>query len=284
MRKMKKYFLSLAAATLLMWGCTEKIDIQLDSSYTRLVVEGAITTDTMAHTVKLTTTSSYFYNQTSPVVSGATVTISDGLNTWPLTETQPGTYSTTSDVYGIPNHTYTLKIVLNEPVNGHADYEASSLLRPIVTMDSIALKFHSDWGKDGFYEVQCYVLDPPTTDFYMFDVFKNDTLVTDTINEKSVVDDQLYNGNYTNGIGVGYFNQHRADQKLIPGDVVKLEVSSLTSDYANFIWAVQTEVNGQTPLFSGPPANITGNVNNGAVGFFAAYSVTRARTVVQSRK
>lgn len=284
MINLRKYFIAIGAISLLMWGCTEKIDIQLDSSYARLVVEGAITTDTMAHAVKLTATSSYFYNQAAPTVSGATLSISDGQNTWPLTETQPGTYTTSPDVYGLPGHTYKLQIVLSEPVNGHTDYEASSLLRPIVPMDSITLKYHSDWGKEGFYEVQCYVLDPPTTDFYMFDVYRNDILVTDTINEKSVVDDQLYNGNYTNGIGVGYFNQERDDQKLVPGDVVKLQVSSLTNEYANFIWAVQTEVNLQTPLFSGPPANVQGNVSNGAVGFFAAYSLTRGSTVVKSEE
>ena len=30
-------------------SCTEKIDIELDESYTRLVVDGAITTDKKAH-------------------------------------------------------------------------------------------------------------------------------------------------------------------------------------------------------------------------------------------
>jgi hypothetical protein len=281
MNKHRKYFLSISTLILLIWGCTEKIDLQLDSSYTRLVVEGAITTDTTAQIVKLTTTSSYFYNQPAPAVSGAILTISDGFNTWPMSETQPGIYRTSDDVYGVPNHTYTLKITLKETVNGHSDYEASSLLRPIVPMDSVRLKYHPDWGKQGVYEVQCYVLDPPTTDFYMFDVYRNNILVTDTINERQVVDDELYNGNYTNGIGVGYFNQSRADEKLVPGDEVKLEVSSLTSEYAKFIWAVQSEVNGQTPLFSGPPANVQGNLNNGAVGFFAAYSITRGKTVVK---
>ena len=278
-----KYFISLLFAPFLMWGCTEKVDIQLDSSYTRLVVEGAIITDTMPQCVKLTTTSNYFSNQPAPTVSGATLSITDGQNTWPLSEnkTQPGNYTTAPDVYGLPNHSYKLKISLKEPLNGYKDYEATSLLRPIFPMDSIGLKFHPEWGKDGFYEVQCYYLDPPTTDFYMFNVYRNNTLITDTINKKMVVDDQLYNGNYTNGVGVGYFNQSFKDERLIPGDVVKLEVASVTSEYANFVWAVQAEVNGQNPLFSGPPANITGNMSNGAVGFFAAYSLSKKTIVVK---
>jgi hypothetical protein len=277
----RKLFLSIAAVLILMWGCTEKIDLQLDSSYTRLVVEGSISTDTMPHSVKLTTSSGYFSNQPAPTVSGALLSISDGQHTWPLIEAQPGTYVTAPDVYGLPEHTYTLKILLAEPLNGTKEYEGTSMLRPIFPIDSISLKYHPDWGRDGFYEVQCYYLDPPTTDFYMFDVYRNNLLLTDTINKKTVVDDQLYNGNYTNGIGVGYFNQGRNNEKLVKGDVVKLEVASITSEYANFIWAVQAEVNGQNPLFSGPPANIKGNMSNGAVGFFAAYSISRAKTIMK---
>jgi hypothetical protein len=277
----KTYFLSLSLLLSLLWGCTEKIDLKLENSNTRLVVEGAISTDTLSHQVRLTTTSSYFYDRPAPVVSGALLKISDGIDTWPLTESIPGLYQTSPDVFGLPNHTYTLQIVLKEPINGHSAYSASSQLRPIVKADSIRLKYHPDWGKHGFYEVQCYVLDPPSIDFYMFDLYRNNTLITDTIDKKTVVDDQLFNGNYTNGIGVGFLNQGRSDQRLTPGDLVTLQVSGITADYFKFIQAVQTEVAGQNPLFSGPPANIPGNVNNGAIGFFAACSITRASAVVR---
>jgi len=281
MHKHNIYFQLFSFALIILWGCTEKIDLKLDSSYTRLVVDGAITTDTIPHQVKLTTTSSYFYNEAAPLVTGATLTISDGENSWPLTETTPGMYQTSPDVYGLPNHTYNLQVLLKEPINGYLTYEASSILRPIMPLDSIRLKYHPDWGNEGFYEVQCYVLDPPTTDFYMFDIYQNQTLITDTIDKKFVVDDQLYNGNYTNGIGVGFLNQERADQRLSPGDTVSLKVASITSEYFKFIQAVQTEVAGQNPLFSGPPANIPGNISNGAVGFFAAYANTRASTFLE---
>ena len=281
MIKHNKYFQSFILLLSFLFGCTEKIDLNLDSSYTRLVVEGAISTDTMPYQVKLTTTSSYFYNEPAPNVTGATLTISDGENSWPLAETTPGLYQTFPYLFGIANRTYTLRILLKEPINGHSTYEASSFLRPIMPADSIRLKYHPDWGKAGYYEVQCYVLDPPTTDFYMFDIYRNNLLITDTIDKKTVADDQLYNGNYTNGIGVGFLNQARAAERLSPGDIVTLKVASITSEYFKFIQAVQTEVGGQNPLFSGPPANIPGNVNNGAVGFFAAYANARTSAVVK---
>ena len=65
------------------WQCTERIDVEVGSTYTRLVVEGAVTTDTTVHSVRLSLTSDYFYNQPAPPVSGASVFIDDGEQTAP---------------------------------------------------------------------------------------------------------------------------------------------------------------------------------------------------------
>ncbi len=37
----------------------------------------------------------------------------------------------------------------------------------------------------------------------------------------------------------------------------------------------------RNPLFSGPPSNVSTNISNGAVGFFAVYSNTYSITVYQ---
>ncbi|MBK7030017.1 MAG: DUF4249 family protein [Bacteroidales bacterium] len=79
----------LVTGLILLSSCTERIEIELEDDFARLVVEGAITTDTMPHTIKLTTTSSYYYNQPAPVVQHAIVSISDGTETFLLNETAP---------------------------------------------------------------------------------------------------------------------------------------------------------------------------------------------------
>jgi len=274
----KSYLISIAFL-LAIASCTEKIDIDLDNSYTRLVVEGAITTDTLAHTVKLSTTSSYYYNQPSPVVSGAQVSISDGALTFNLTEKEPGVYQTAQFVHGIPGKTYTLNINLASPVGGYTEYTATSTLYPVASMDSIGLLFHPDWTKNGIWEIKCYVLEPPTEDYYRFLIFRNTELITDTLDEWLVTDDKFINGNYMNGISIGYLQQGSPDQGLRTGDKVTVEVNSIGKEYANFLWEAQAELFGSNPLFSGPPANVKGNISNGAVGYFAAYSANRAFTI-----
>jgi hypothetical protein len=113
----------------------------------------------------------------------------------------------------------------------------------------------------------------------MFDIYKNGDHLTDTITNRFVTDDEFYNGSYTNGIGVGWLDQGYDRETVYPNDTITFRAASITEEYANFIWTLQEEVGFSTPLFSGPPANVKSNINNGAVGFFAAYSNEYSFTV-----
>ena len=286
MRSLKVILTSLLSTALILalWvSCTERIDVSLDESYTRLVIEGAITTDTTSHCVKLTTTSSYFVNQAAPLVSGALVTISDELQSETLHEDSAGFYRTRSNFYGLPGHTYQLNIGLKQPIGGHKEYSASSYLFPVHPLDSVRLLFHKDWSREGLWEVKCYVQEPPSVDFYRFLVYRNDKLITDSLNEWYVTDDKFFNGNYTNGASVAFLRQGRPDEMLKPGDKVTIEVNNIGKEYANFLWEAQAESRGGNPLFSGPPANVKGNISNGGVGFFVAYSATRSSDVAPEK-
>jgi hypothetical protein len=277
-------FLILA---LFAFSCTERIDIELDQQkFKRLVVEAELSTDTMVHKVRLAQTGDYFSNTVPAPVSNAQVTIFSDEELFFLTETpvNSGVYTTEPDVCGKIGKEYTLKIDLEEEIGGTKEYTATSYIYPINQLDSIGLEFHSDWGEEGIWEVKCYVFDPPTEDFYMFHIYRNGTLVNDTIDQVFVVDDILYNGNYTNGIGVGYLDQSQKNQQLFSGDKVTLRVARITKTYTNFLWQLQEEVSYQTPLFSGPPANVEGNVSGGAFGAFGAYSTTYASVPVQAQQ
>jgi hypothetical protein len=276
-----KYIILLTFISIL-YSCTEKMDIDLDDSYTRLVVEGRLSTDTTTHQVRLTKTSAYFYNNTAPAVRGALVTIDDGTNVLLLTESiiRPGVYETPPNSYGIIGKTYRL-LIKNVDIDNDGNFEeyaANSTIYPINTIDSIRMEYRSFFEA---WEVKCYVLDPPTEDYYLFNIYKNNKLMTDTITEPLVVDDKMYNGNYTNGIGVGYLRDRKPDEKTFPGDTIGLEIWRITKDFQKFVMELKDATRPSTPLFSGPPANVKGNISNGAVGYFAAYSISRAKTVIK---
>lgn len=100
--KIKIHIITALSILVSLSACTEKIEIELDDNYTRLVVEGNITNDTMKHIFLLSKTTSYYYNQAPPKVTGALVTISDNSgNSIQLSEESEGQYCTPDNFYGI---------------------------------------------------------------------------------------------------------------------------------------------------------------------------------------
>ncbi len=280
MKALKKILIIIFPA-LMLFACTERINIDLDESYSRLVVDGSITNENKFHHVVLSESSSYYFNQQPVMVSGATVTISDGLATWFLVEATPGVYRSSSAVNGVPGITYTLNIKLDSPIGGHSDYSASSLLRSTPPLDSIRLIFHPDWSADGLCEVNAFIQEPAGDDFYRFLISRNNVLLTDTLHEWYVTDDRLLTGGYTSGATIGMLNQGDPAEQVAIGDTVTAEINSITREYADFISQAQEELRGSNPLFSGPRANVKGNISNGAIGFFSAYSVFRKSVINQ---
>lgn len=278
-----KLFIMLTATLIFAGACTERIDIELDETYNRLVVDGQITSDdTLAHQVILTKSTSYYYNQPPPPVREADVQISDDEgNVVLLSEEEPGIYQPPQGFKAETGRTYTLDIRLSDEIGGQDHYTASSYTPDINDTAYIKLVYHPDWGEKGYYVVTCYYWDLPEANFYMFNIYKNDTLLTDTISKKQVVDDRFYNGGFTNGIGVGYLDQSNEREIVRPGDVITFQAASITEGYAYFIWKVQEEVSFSTPLFSGPPANVVGNISGGAIGYFTCYPVVYAYTVAE---
>ena len=275
----------LATLAVLTWNCTERISVKVDSTYTRLVVEGYVTTDTTTHWVRLSTTSDYFHNQTSPAVSGAEVVITDDEQSFLLEESeeQPGLYLTAPDFHGIPGKTYSLN-VSNVDINndGVMDaFTAQSVMNPVNPIDSIQLEYLDSFVKG--YQVRVYAWDSPEKDFYSFKVLKNGVLLTDTLYEMLVQDDEFFNGNYTNGIPSQFLQDEKPDEKVEPGDTVTFEINGITEEYYHYVIEAQSQIFPQTPLFSGPPANIRTNITNDAIGFFTAYSVSRSSTIASGK-
>lgn len=264
-----------------LWNCTERIEIELDSTYTRLVVEGFITSDTAAHWVRLSETSDYFQNETAPAVSGAEVSIDDGAQVHVLTEsdTAKGWYFTSPDYFGVPGRTYTL-LIRNVDIdkNGEGEeYTAASTMNPVNPIDSIKIEWFDTFFSG--YQVRIWAWDSPDPDWYSFKVRKNGVLLTDTLYELIVQNDEFFNGSYTYGIPSQFLSVDKPDEVVKVGDTITFEINGITEEYYNYIIEAQSQVFTQTPLFSGPPANISTNIDNGAIGFFEAYSINYGSTI-----
>lgn len=262
-------------------SCTEKINVDLGTTYTRLVVDGGIATDTMRYEVNLTKTSDYFYNEPAPRVTGAIVKITDGSSTYPLVETSPGVYSTESKFAAKIGSTYSLSVDLAEPIENRQHYEGSCEVMQVARLDSIQIAFEPDFGDNGFWLINAFAQEPgDQVNYYMFKYYRNDTLMSDTITKVTVSDDRYFNGSYINGLSVMYINNSDFWETLHTGDKITLQMSGITREYYDFISQVQI-AGINIPFFTGPPANVLSNIDNGAVGFFAAYSNSWATAYVK---
>lgn len=265
-------------------SCTERIDLTLDETYTRLVVDGGISNDTGTCQVALTKTADYFYNEPAPRVVNATVTLSDGITNFTLHETDPGRsglYQTDSNFYGTTGQEYTLDISLDQPIDNQSGYTSSCRLMSVPRLDSIQVTFQSQWGPDGIWEIKVFAQEPgDEVNYYMFHYYRNDTLMTDSIWKISISDDKYINGSYISGLTAVYINNENPWETLHPGDRVTLKMSGITKEYYDFIYQVQLS-GFNIPFFTGPPANVQGNISNGGIGFFTAYSNSWGSTLVK---
>jgi hypothetical protein len=155
--------ISIVSLYLFFSACTERMTVDLDSSYPRLVVYGEITNTRKVHSIKLTRSVAYFSNSPAQAVSGANVSIFYDNNEFVLHENVnlPGVYQTNSSFAGISGKTYRLEIK-NVDINEDGQmesYSASSYLPPVTRIDSIKLSYISNSFLTG-WQVLLYALDP----------------------------------------------------------------------------------------------------------------------------
>lgn len=265
-------------------SCSEKVEIELDSSATRLVVYGEITTDTCAQLISLKKSADYYLNEPAEGISGARVEVSfqDSSLVFQEKPVGSGDYYSPDNFYGIPGNIYALLITnVDIDLDGENEqYTASSFLPAVNRIDSIDLKhtaihFFSGW------EIMIYTWDPAgVKNFYSFKTWLNNKLQTDTLSEYTVQNDDFFDGNFTNGVTAQFLDDNKANEKAMPGDTVVFEINGITEEFYNFINQARTETFMRAPLFSGPPANIMTNISDGALGFFTAYSINRAVKIV----
>ncbi|MDQ2178385.1 DUF4249 domain-containing protein [Marinifilum sp. D714] len=281
-------YICLLMFTIIFSSCTEEINVDVDSGETRLSVEAAVTSDLTKHHVILKETSDVFFNQDAIPVRSAKITVTDGNTIYNYQETKPGYYESEDAFAGKPGNTYSLSIT-NVDVNKDGtleEYLASSTMKPTYLIDSIKMHFDPDYesydedvDKGPFWLVSLYMKDDiKTEDYYGFACRINDVMVHDTITEILVQKDTYFNGETSKGVDVGEFNQEKPDEILKDNDIITLETYAISEEYYDFVSQLQELDEGQN-MFSGPPGNITSNISNGAIGFFAVYSITRTNIV-----
>ena len=274
MKNIKYILLILTIA--LFTSCEEVIDVDLAKGTTRLVVDASINwargTDGSEQKVKLTMSGSY-YGTTVPVVSDATVFVTNGANTvFNFTET-PGTgeYVCTDFVPEI-GQTYTLTVI-----HDGQTYTATEKLYGTPQIDNIVQDNEGGFtGED--IELTYYFPDNANeTNFY---VVRIDTDIY-PFPHYGALKDEFQQGNMMSVI--------LSDEQFEQGKVVDIELYSVSERYYNFMTILisMTEGGAGSGPFQTPPVNARGNIinqtnqKNFAMGYFRLAEVEENTYTIQ---
>jgi hypothetical protein len=271
---MKNIILFIAVLfSITMMSCTETIDFKVKNQDPILVVDGLITNEQKAHQVKIIFSSDVFSDDAAAGVEGAEVTISDGVITHILHDMGGGIYLTDDTVKGVIGKSYQLSIVYDGE-----EYDAVSDLKPLNPIKCASMMKGVDLDPNDLFIRNAYLIfmdaDEPAGlgDYYLYNFYKNDTLVTDTLGDKIFYSDELVDGTSFRQLLIFFVDTNDVD---INKDNLTLEMTSINKNYYDFLFAMRTMDFRGSP-FDGPPANVPTNLSNGAMGFFNAMAVEKA--------
>ncbi|HEY8402442.1 MAG TPA: DUF4249 domain-containing protein [Cytophagaceae bacterium] len=267
---MKKLFnIFIAIATISITSCDEVIDFDLHEGQQRVMVEGLIVNDQPA-VVKLSRTTSFYSSSPTPKITDATVIITDNTGAVDtLTHEGDGVYKG-DNIVGVFDRTYVLKVI-----DRGVEYTSQSKLPRINEIDSIVYEYRDRQGffSDSGYYVTFYAKDPPgEKNYYLGKYYKNNGLITQN-NFFYLYSDELIEENTS--IPVEF------ETVYYKGDVAKMEFFSLTKEAYDFYLKMISNLNNDGGFYSTPPANVKGNISNGALGLFQASGMVTASLTIQ---
>jgi hypothetical protein len=245
-----KNIINLLIASIFLFGCTEVVDIPLDTESPRLVIEASIKwqkgTSGNVQKIKLSTTSDFYTNDV-PVVSDATVVVKNSSNIiFDFTEVANTGVYVCSNFAPVLNETYTLTIVSKGKT-----YTATETLKPVAEIVNVTQEIIQGFEGEVIRVRANYLDTAATEDYYLFNYKYPNKIKPDFY----VSDDKFYNGNL-------FFSTSFGDDAK-QNDMIKIShfgISRGYYDYLNILLNLAGNQGGGP--FQAPPVTVRGNIIN----------------------
>ncbi|WP_428225829.1 DUF4249 family protein [Flavobacterium sp.] len=243
------YLLGLLTMT---FGCEEVVDIPLENTNPKLVIDANLTwqkgTTGAQQTIKLSITNDFYTNEIK-IASGAIVTVTDNDNTLFTFNQKPNTpdYVCTNFTPAI-NKEYTLKVVYE----GQTYTSSSKLLSSPAFEPEVKQSLVPGFGAKEIIKLQLFFKDNALEENYYLLSAKNPKLF---IQEFLSLEDRFTQGNI---MEAAYFNE-----KTQKDDNFKFSLQAVNKTHFNYIKKLLS-ISGQNSggPFSTPPATLRGNIIN----------------------
>lgn len=246
----KTNILVVIIATFFLNSCEDVITVDLKTDAPKLVVEASINwykgTTGQDQKIKLTTTTNY-YSDEIPKVSGALVSIKNSSNiTFYFIEISKTGVYTCSNFIPVINESYTLTII-----NNGNTYTAAETLKSVAPITEIIQNNAGGFtGKD--VEIKTYYKDPANESNYYLYQYRYSNQVTQNYYTD---EDTFFQGNTFFSISQND-NLKAADEV----DVTHFGISKQYYNYMNVLVSIAGGSGGGP--FQSPPATVRGNIIN----------------------
>ncbi len=260
---MKYYIAIISFLTLVIFtqtSCEKVIDIDLNESDVKYVVEGVVNKDSLIHTVKITKTQKFDEATNFPTVDNALVTITDNLgNSTTLTFISNGIYQT-SNYLGVEGRIYTISVT----VDGKS-FSASSTMPYNIPIDSLTLEEFSFGPTPVSYLIANRIDSAGIKNYYNFNLFKNGDLISGIF----LQDDQFADGvEILQPIFGGDYES---------GDTAVLEMMCIDANVYKYFYTLSINAGGTGGAV---PANPVSNFGSSCLGYFSAQTFQRKSIIV----
>lgn len=269
-------------------GCLESLEWDYEDRATNsIVIEGGITSAPGPQRIVLRRTQDVIVEGPGPGETGAEVQVSDGTTSWVFHHTGEGVYESDSAMTGRPGETYFLTV----EVDG-TEYEAEAFMPKAIPLQPIelskwtgdfvdsndtryALTYRSNFGVPAAYN---YIIEL-TIPSNVSDNYHEGWEMPDWMEEVlSTPDRILIDSTYYLHPGLeppALFAYGESTYAGFPiGTICKETFYSMSQEHYAFIRAMlsETEWRGLGP-FGYVPADVPGNISNGAYGYFWASDI-----------
>jgi hypothetical protein len=267
---MNKYFLLALSLVIALTSCEEVIQVDLNTSNPAFAIEAVIYKDSVT-LVRLTKTTSYFSTEEPEYITDASIKISDKTSSEELIYKGNGYYSG-ADITGNEEMTYDIEIFYDGIL-----YKSTSYM-PVKT-DIIAVRYSKNNEQTIFnpkgetmFVIKCEFIDDPEADnYYMIRYILDGKVLAGSyylLTEKSAVNGSLEISNINSADNDTIKFEEWMFYEGGRGEVQVFSIDKSVYDYfvqLNDVLFWKRRFNPPTPY------NPVSNINNGALGYFAAW-------------
>jgi len=267
---LKKYRLILLffPFLFLLNSCEKMIEIDLDGAEEAIVIEATMTSDKKPFVVLISKTSAFLGTQKKKPVTGALVSVraEKGKPKY-FIEYEAGLYIL-DKTFAFSGFWY----VIDVEYEG-VTYTARSFMNEIVPIVDLSFTYFDGFGFfENGYKVSCFIREPANQEnYYRVKYFVNGK-ESNSNGEISLFSDKLINGK---DIGLG-------QRTLVfkETDTLTVELQSIDKSAYDYFSTLE-RISGSGWQQNAAPSNPLSNFNNGALGYFSAYSFSRKTVYIK---